>query len=99
MSEEAEVTQADREAAVNWFAAQHAYGVSFMEDVRTGGQDGNDLVRAFARHRLAERERCAKVAETYITGGRDEWDRGSDHAAKGIARNLRPTPSPIAPRV
>lgn len=92
MSEEVEVTQADRKGA--------APAIKYLKRRLILSPDCEAAIyEAFARHRLAERERCAKVAETYITGGRDEWDRGSDHAAKGIARNLRPTPSPIAPRV
>jgi len=52
------VEQSDRELAYGMiFSAQTA------SEVLNGNRDDHAFVQAFARHRLAERERCAKVAE------------------------------------
>lgn len=60
-----DVEQCDREAAADWLAADDDAPdmLHFASVIRAGGDDGHSLVQAFARHRLAERERCAKVAE------------------------------------
>jgi len=70
MTTEIIVEKVDREAAV---ALTRFLGEpeSFISDMLDGLLDGTDTVQAFARHRLAERKRCAEVlreaAITYTT--------------------------------
>lgn len=67
------IVQVDRDAASDWFALTNSLGIDhtgkrFEEALRDGSYDDDNhpLVQAFASHRLAERERCAKLAEVYI---------------------------------
>lgn len=70
MTEEAQVIQADRDAAAELhllrYGDPHPYG-----DILCGELDDGDFVQAFARHRIAaEREvteRAAKLGEPLIT--------------------------------
>lgn len=68
MSEE--VTKEDRAAA--WPHRPSCYKDDINTNVnwRDGIYDRLDVIQAFARHRLAERERCAKVAEDTINAMR-----------------------------
>ena len=61
------VTQADRDAAN---AYHRLFYAKIWHDIKRGtnkldpkGGDTDDLVQAFARHREAERERCAMACE------------------------------------
>jgi hypothetical protein len=66
MSEEVEVTQADREMAAPIFDAYGASNYAALARRNSPLIDKLIIVRTLARHRLAERERCAKVAEDRI---------------------------------
>lgn len=78
-----EVTQADRKAA--------AQLVSKMGDtiralnILSGNLDDAPEVQAFAVHRIAERERCARVAEDWTM----DWTRESAHIPSDIAQAIR----------
>lgn len=63
MTQEVEVTQEDREQAGACYARMTGRGgcEATHADIINGRADDSVLVQAFARHRLAERERCAKV--------------------------------------
>ena len=67
------VEQVDRDAAAELYLSETGLPHSphdrrIASEFRSGELDDWDSVQAFARHRLAERERCAKVA-------RDEANR------------------------
>jgi hypothetical protein len=47
-----EITQADRDAAARIVGA---FGIDGEEIIKAGWADGDDIVKAFARHRLEER--------------------------------------------
>ena len=53
------VTQADREAAAALFGTSPWSIDQFI----SGKRDKTDKVQAFARHRIAERERCAQMLD------------------------------------
>ena len=85
MQDEVKVSQADREAAANWFFEPTEAEVCepFCRAIREGRDDGNTLVQAFAkfeqsiRHQ-AERETLARmepVAFTALVGTRRERRR------------------------
>lgn len=57
------VEQVDRDAAAALTVAVGHVGSAFTAHITEGLEDDTSLVQAFARHRLAERERCAKVAD------------------------------------
>jgi hypothetical protein len=59
------ITQEDREAAAGWVEAVRGDSLKLGHNVRyrNGKGDGSQLVQAFARHRIAAIEECAKVCE------------------------------------
>jgi hypothetical protein len=66
-----EVTQADRDAAAALMVALFT-GLPDLENdlrwsgpVKNGEDDTYPFVQAFARHRIAEREACAKVVDAF----------------------------------
>lgn len=68
-----EVIQIDRDAAariVRWLNLSRVSGHQqhYAEMIEAGHQDGDEIVRECARHRLAERERCCRVAEMSCPG-------------------------------
>ena len=64
-----EITQADRKAAAAFILTMYgnrlAGDMERRKAVSAGKRDFDRFVQAFAAHRLAERERCARVAESY----------------------------------
>jgi len=87
---EAEITQADREAAAEYYEFRHAVlGKSvWYGDMREGNEDCCHLVQAFARHRLQARAdalaEAAGVAEGNRTDDDSMWDRAADTIATAI---------------
>lgn len=76
-------TEADREAALAiWHLCDDGPYCSLPEW----------LVQAFARHRLAAIEECAKVAETTYT--ESGWHPAAKNAGLGIAEAIRKLGSP-----
>src|SRR3954468_12787147 len=59
------VSPDDRTSAASLFALIHGDGAPGVAGMRSGAADDGLFVQAFARHRIAEREACAKVAEKY----------------------------------
>jgi len=81
------VTQADREAVALLFEALDGKVSVRAINVRLGHVDALDTVQAFAAHRLAERERCAGVAEA-VPAFIDKWDGRASFRAR-IAAAIR----------
>ena len=79
MDELVEVTQADIEAA-------HAMVRGWPLAAQMSTYDPQALYQAFARHRIAERERCAKVAEELECV---HWECTCSQAASTIAAAIR----------
>lgn len=84
-----EVTQADREAAADAYHTcyEDVLNSAWMDALIAGKHDDDPLVRAFAANRLAERERCARVAEDWTM----DWTRESAHVPSDIAQAIRIT--------
>lgn len=84
------VTQADRDAAADWFYGAQKDGV-----IRRGSKDDVPLVQAFAAHRRqaeeAMQERCFKLAADNrpSTEATDHWWGGYVEASQDIARAIR----------
>lgn len=51
----AEATQADRDAAANWYYTDEGWPTAYAKAVHLGTEDGDRLVQAFARHRINTR--------------------------------------------
>ncbi|MDF2382439.1 hypothetical protein JMG10_13235 [Nostoc ellipsosporum NOK] len=59
------VEQRDRDAAAALMAIMgRTFLPGIISDVLAGRADDHPYIKAFARNRLAERNRCARVAET-----------------------------------
>lgn len=85
-----EVTQADREAAADVLDEVCSLidhnGIGQVADlIRDGEYDEHPCVQRIAAHRLAERERCARVAEDWTM----DWTRESAHVPSDIAQAIR----------
>lgn len=59
----AKVEQCDREAAADF--RDDVWGYPTSAKFRNGSEDSHRLVQAFAAARIAERERCATIADAY----------------------------------
>lgn len=66
------VTQADREAAADW---HRSCGGGFVQHILDGLEDDTLLLKAFARHRVAEQERCAGIVAAWIVECEKRRDR------------------------
>ena len=71
MTDRMDVTEADRDAASDWFKLTNSLGIdhtgkAFEKALRDGSYDDDHhpLVQAFARHRLAEQSRLASAGTT-----------------------------------
>jgi hypothetical protein len=73
MQDEVSAEQVDIDAATRWWLAS--------DQLRTA--EFGELAKAFAEARYQERERCAKVAERYMSYGI------SGEVAKNIAQRIR----------
>jgi hypothetical protein len=64
---------------------------SLVTDEETGlpALDVADAVAVLARAILAERERCAKVAEGFFSNESDDYSNGQDDTAERIATSIR----------
>ena len=62
-----EVSQADRDAACGLTGGQ------YWNEVKRGKRDGDQLVQAFARHRIAERERVVGEIVAWLAT-KDNYD-------------------------
>lgn len=91
------VTQADREDAAAGILARliqiHGGEQPWMDastqSMRLGEQDDHPEVQAFARHRLAEQERCARVADEHVITADDDVQAAYARAAIDIAEVIR----------
>lgn len=93
------ITQSDREAAADFYrSAWHLFrpgdydrAMKDAAQIVDGYCDYWRMVQAFARHaeqaRLAERERCARLAEDWTM----DWTRESAHIPSDIAQAIRST--------
>lgn len=86
--------QVDREAAADYGRYRLFSGLS-ADGIECGRADGNDLVQAFARHRLATIEDCAKVCDGNRTDDDSMWDRASAECASLIRQLSAPPPPPV----
>lgn len=77
MTTEVKVTQADREAAsaAYYDCFETPPNALWMAKMENGGHDDDPVVQAFAKHRLAERERIVALA-------REQSEKGADRAIK-----------------
>ena len=78
MTESVPVTAEDREAA-----APFEMDLALADAIRHGRKDAHPLVQAFARHRTAETERCAGIAEAY-----HHWMGSADIACSTTTRGI-----------
>ena len=85
------VTQADRDAAADLYIGQLGDDDGFAEKIRTGTNlpGCNAWEEAFARHRIAERERCARVADEHVITADDDVQAAYARAAIDIAEVIR----------
>lgn len=63
-----QVTDEDRRAVVAYLSSTPTDDISLASlivKIQQGKADNHPLVQAFARHRIAERERCAEIAEIH----------------------------------
>lgn len=101
-----EPNEADRRAAADWLCAHHGFdrsGQAWVDWVARGGDQHRyaidfravRLAQAFAAHRLAERERCAKVLEREAVQYSDHV-RNSDEACPVIPQSMLATWTEIA---
>lgn len=82
MTDEATVTQADRNAA----ADQFRYLGTDMKAMREGEMDGRKIVQKFARHRIAaEQSQAARIFELEATVSRLTTELAERDAAKALA--------------
>ena len=71
MTDSVTVEQCDRDAAYEAYFECYEYTPNdlWLEALRSGKHDDDPQVQTLARHRIAERERCAGIAETLPIGG------------------------------
>ena len=81
-----EVTQAIRDAVADYFDATDDDGMKYGA-YRRGQEDNHPLVQMIAGLVIAERERCARVADGWAM----DWTRESAHIPSDIAQALRST--------
>lgn len=61
------VTDADREAAVTYARNFLRWNGYLRDSVRLGQKDSHPLVQAFARHRIAAEQACAKAMQEAVS--------------------------------
>jgi hypothetical protein len=87
-----DITQSDREAAANLIEDQKPLYVDgvYVSDIRTGGNDSNAIVQAFAAHRIAAIEEAAQTADVAAMEAESDpvaWAMGVSiaHAIRALA--------------
>lgn len=74
-------TQEDRDAAAD-YSFKHENPVWWLpEAIREGQKDEAPLAQAFARHRQAERERCAAICADYAARWGKKWREDENEGA------------------
>ena len=68
-----EVTDADREAAASGYFAWCSGNPVIPDRMKAGTADDHSMVQAFARHRIAERERVVGEIVTWLAT-KDNYD-------------------------
>jgi hypothetical protein len=88
MTDSVNVEQCDREAAYGAYfeCYEDTPNDLWLEALRAGKHDDDPQVQLLARHRIAERERCAKIVEARVE---PSWHLAAKNAAYVIARAIR----------
>ena len=91
MTDSVNVEQCDREAAADILdeiaSLTQDDGIGQVADlIRDGEYDEHDTVLRVARHRIAERERCAKIVEARVE---PSWHSAAKNGAQLIAQAIR----------
>lgn len=98
---EVAVTQADRKAAAAYYREQFGHGTKMEPRLREGQHDKQPLVQAFARHRIAERERAQAGTVAFLAKAAHAiaWQAGvgGRETAGAIISYLATSPDEIAP--
>lgn len=84
MTDEVEVTRADREAAADIAQEGGLYTTPIIDDIREGRRDYLLIVQAFARHRLASTDPLMGEVREALTKCRDQFQfYANEHLAAG----------------